>query len=106
MWISTDSVPVLLRQMEKTEKTMAELEIDQNIKFEWDSITESGSALTPLSGPGCDCFRLLSALVLLLMPPHSASLRASCSGWPGELLSWQKPCLDLSPPSDRKARAG
>lgn len=39
-------------QMEKTEKTMAELEIDQNVKFEWDSITEAGAALKPLSGPG------------------------------------------------------
>lgn len=39
--------------MEKTEKTMAELEIDQNIKFEFDSITEAGAALKPLSGPGC-----------------------------------------------------
>jgi ubiquitin carboxyl-terminal hydrolase 5/13 len=38
--------------MEKTEKTMAELEIDQNVKFEWDSITEAGAALKPLSGPG------------------------------------------------------
>ncbi len=45
--------PFAAVQMEKTEKTMAELEIDQNIKFEWDSITESGSALKPLSGPGC-----------------------------------------------------
>jgi hypothetical protein len=42
-----------LLQMEKTEKTMAELEIDQNVKFEWDSITEAGAALKPLSGPGC-----------------------------------------------------
>ena len=41
-----------LPQMEKTEKTMAELEIDQNVKFEWDSITEAGAALKPLSGPG------------------------------------------------------
>lgn len=32
---------------------MAELEIDQNVKFEWDSITEAGAALKPLSGPGC-----------------------------------------------------
>lgn len=50
-------VPTLLSfprvQMEKTEKTMAELEIDQNSKFEFDSITEAGSRLKPLSGPGC-----------------------------------------------------
>lgn len=41
-----------MMQMEKTDKTMAELEIDQNIQFEFDSITEAGVALTPLSGPG------------------------------------------------------
>jgi hypothetical protein len=40
-------------QMQKTEKTMTELEIDQNVQFEWDKITEAGSVLTPLSGPGC-----------------------------------------------------
>ena len=39
-------------QMSKTEKTMAELEIDQNVKFEWDRITEAGAELQPLSGPG------------------------------------------------------
>lgn len=39
--------------MQKTEKTMAELEIDQNVKFEWDKITEAGAQLVPLSGPGC-----------------------------------------------------
>ena len=38
--------------MQKTEKTMAELEIDQNVKFEWDKITEAGAQLVPLSGPG------------------------------------------------------
>mmetsp|Transcript_7420 Transcript_7420/g.21943 ORF Transcript_7420/g.21943 Transcript_7420/m.21943 type:complete len:903 (+) Transcript_7420:355-3063(+) len=41
-----------MMQMEKTEKTMAELEIDQNSKFEFDSITEAGSQLKRLSGPG------------------------------------------------------
>ena len=39
-------------QMSKTEKTMAEMEIDQNVKFEWDRITEAGAELQPLSGPG------------------------------------------------------
>ena len=32
---------------------MAELEIDQNVKFEWDKITEAGAELEPMSGPGC-----------------------------------------------------
>ena len=39
--------------MEKTEKSMAELQIDLNMSYEFDKITESGSALSPLSGPGC-----------------------------------------------------
>ena len=38
--------------MQKTEKTMAELQIDLNMSFEFDKITESGVALEPLSGPG------------------------------------------------------
>ena len=44
----------VVSQMQKTEKTMAELEIDQNVKFEWDKITEAGAELEPLSGPGCN----------------------------------------------------
>ncbi|KAL8584111.1 hypothetical protein ACOMHN_011726 [Nucella lapillus] len=39
--------------LEKTEKTMVELEIDLNQRIgEWDVIQESGSQLTPLFGPG------------------------------------------------------
>ena len=38
--------------MQKTEKTMAELQIDLNMSFEFDKITESGESLQPLSGPG------------------------------------------------------
>ena len=38
--------------MQKTEKTMAELQIDLNMSFEFDKITESGITLEPLSGPG------------------------------------------------------
>jgi len=37
---------------EKTERSMAELEIDLNAGFEFDKITEAGSALAPLCGPG------------------------------------------------------
>ena len=39
-------------QMEKTEKSMAELQIEKNLAYEFDKITEAGSALQPLSGPG------------------------------------------------------
>ncbi len=38
--------------LQKTEKTMAELQIDLNMSFEFDKITESGESLQPLSGPG------------------------------------------------------
>ena len=39
-------------QMEKTEKTIAEMEIDANLAHEFDKITEAGAQLQPLSGPG------------------------------------------------------
>ena len=38
--------------MQKTEKTMAEAEIEANKDFEWSHITESGKQLMPKSGPG------------------------------------------------------
>lgn len=42
-----------MNKMEKTDKTMAEMEIDLNQKVgEWDRIQESGSALVPLYGAG------------------------------------------------------
>ena len=41
-----------MMSMQKTEKTMAELQIDLNMSFEFDKITESGESLQPLSGPG------------------------------------------------------
>ena len=44
---------VNMSRMQKTDKTMAELEIDLNQKVgEWDRIQESGSQLVPLYGPG------------------------------------------------------
>ncbi|EDO49878.1 predicted protein, partial [Nematostella vectensis] len=42
-----------ITQMEKTDKTMAELEIDINMRVrEWDVIQEAGKKLTPMYGPG------------------------------------------------------
>ncbi|XP_067144900.1 ubiquitin carboxyl-terminal hydrolase 5 [Centruroides vittatus] len=42
-----------IAQMEKTDKSMIELEIDLNQRIrEWNIIQESGSELTPLYGPG------------------------------------------------------
>jgi ubiquitin carboxyl-terminal hydrolase 5/13 len=38
--------------LEKTEKTMAQLQIELNMDFAFDKITEQGSALQPLFGPG------------------------------------------------------
>ncbi len=38
--------------MQKTDKTMAEAEIEANKDFEWSHITESGKQLMPISGPG------------------------------------------------------
>ena len=40
--------------MQKTEKSMTELEIERNLAFEFDRITEAGATLAPLAGPGCD----------------------------------------------------
>ncbi len=39
-------------QMEKTAKTMAELEIDMNVAYEFSAMTEAGARLERLSGPG------------------------------------------------------
>lgn len=39
-------------QMEKTDKTMAEMNIELNLSYEFDKITEAGEALESLSGPG------------------------------------------------------
>ncbi|CAG0915767.1 unnamed protein product [Notodromas monacha] len=41
-----------IHSMEKTEKTMTELEIEINQKMEWSVLTESGADLKPLYGPG------------------------------------------------------
>lgn len=38
--------------MQKTEKTITEMEIDQNYSFEFDRIQEAGNNLPPLHGPG------------------------------------------------------
>ena len=38
--------------MEKTDKTMAEMNIELNLSYEFDKITEAGEALEALSGPG------------------------------------------------------
>jgi ubiquitin carboxyl-terminal hydrolase 5/13 len=41
-----------MQTQEKSEKTMAELQIDLNASYEFDKLTESGSMLVPMAGPG------------------------------------------------------
>lgn len=41
-----------IMRMQKTEKSMAELQIDMNMRVEFDVITEAGKDLKPLSGAG------------------------------------------------------
>ncbi|KAI8100790.1 hypothetical protein M9434_005181 [Picochlorum sp. BPE23] len=41
-----------MMKMEKTDKTVAELQIERNLSFEFDAITEAGATLEPLSGKG------------------------------------------------------
>lgn len=44
---------IKVNQLEKTEKSMVELEIDINNRIgEWSALTESASNLVPISGPG------------------------------------------------------
>lgn len=38
--------------LQKTQKSTAELEVELNANYAFDAITESGAALTPVSGPG------------------------------------------------------
>eukprot|EP01094_Clydonella_sp_ATCC50884_P009680 TRINITY_DN1922_c0_g1_i1.p1 TRINITY_DN1922_c0_g1~~TRINITY_DN1922_c0_g1_i1.p1 ORF type:complete len:733 (-),score=259.02 TRINITY_DN1922_c0_g1_i1:115-2280(-) len=41
---------ISMREMTKVDKTMAELEIEANMKFEWDALTEANATLKPLAG--------------------------------------------------------
>lgn len=40
-------------QMRKTEKTIAEMEVDLNVKYDWSRISEEGKTLEKVSGPLC-----------------------------------------------------
>ena len=41
-----------IQRMEKTDTTMAEMEVKLNMKYDWAKILEAGTELVPLSGPG------------------------------------------------------
>ncbi|KXZ42745.1 hypothetical protein GPECTOR_121g446 [Gonium pectorale] len=92
------------RKMEKTEKSMAELQADLNVSYEFSRITEAGAHLTPLSGPrhtglinlGNSCY-MNSVLQLLFTLPEvadryaggAAGLFASCPPDPASDLPTQ-----------------
>ncbi|KNC84200.1 hypothetical protein SARC_03589 [Sphaeroforma arctica JP610] len=70
----------MVNMEKKTEKTMAELELEQNMKHEWSMVTESGHDLVPLYGPGYTGMRnlgnscyLASTMQLLFSIPEYAS---------------------------------
>ena len=41
-----------IQSMEKTDRTMAELEVDLNMKYDWAKMMEGGTEMQPLSGAG------------------------------------------------------
>eukprot|EP00124_Ichthyophonus_hoferi_P005737 Ihof_evm1s928 gene=Ihof_evmTU1s928 len=70
-----------IMSMEKTEKTIAQLELEQNLKHEWDSIQESGKILVPMYGPGYtgmqnlgnSCYMASVLQICFALPPFVAA---------------------------------
>ncbi len=92
---------------QKTEKTMAELQIDLNMSFEFDRITEAGAALQPLSGPGCArrsrpraCPASRRSLAVSV-PEHS--MRAALAPWSRRPSRWLARFRHCTRPAEPKA---
>lgn len=71
-----------VKELEKTEKTMAELTLDLNQRAEFNSIQEEGSRLLPVTGPGFvgmknlgnSCYMNSAFQVLLSLPEFQVRL--------------------------------
>mmetsp|Transcript_1731 Transcript_1731/g.3831 ORF Transcript_1731/g.3831 Transcript_1731/m.3831 type:complete len:837 (-) Transcript_1731:146-2656(-) len=65
-----------IMKMEKTDKTMAEMEVDINLNYDWSKICESGEELVRLRGPGLvglknlgnSCYLNSTVQLLLALP--------------------------------------
>jgi len=92
-----------MMSLEKTEKTMAELQVSLNLEHDWSKITEDGADIEPLTGPGFvglanlgnSCY-LASVMQCLLsteeIPQRSVAHRAPSFA----LLPWCPPLRDLT----------
>ncbi|KAG2446804.1 hypothetical protein HYH02_008364 [Chlamydomonas schloesseri] len=77
-----------IMKMEKTEKTMSELQADLNTGYEFSRITEAGAALVPLAGPGRtglinlgnSCYMNSVLQVLLTLPEVVARYGGAAGG--------------------------
>eukprot|EP00927_Polykrikos_kofoidii_P060111 TRINITY_DN55174_c0_g1_i1.p1 TRINITY_DN55174_c0_g1~~TRINITY_DN55174_c0_g1_i1.p1 ORF type:complete len:864 (+),score=183.87 TRINITY_DN55174_c0_g1_i1:104-2593(+) len=67
-------------KMEKTDKTLAELEVEKNLNYDWSRICESGESLVRLRGPGLvglknlgnSCYMNSTVQMLLTLPEARA----------------------------------
>ena len=88
-----------IQRMEKTDSSMAELEVNLNMKYDWTKIMEGGAELLPLSGPGlvglrnigssCYMNSVLQAFVAVPQVQerylgNRAAILASCPAAPSE----------------------
>ena len=94
---------IRMDSMTKTDRTMAELEYDLNKNYDFDSITEAGSTLVPVAGPGLtglinlgnSCY-MNGTIQLLLSPSEAISPLAVKFGSPAAAAE----LLRSAPPDD------